>query len=201
MKDQQDYIQDIAEIRSMMERSSKFISLSGWAGILAGLYALIGAWLSYSMLRFNPDEVFYSSNSLPEVILLAVGVLILSLITAIFFSQKKAGNNGDTLWNPTSKRLLSNMMIPFFSGGVLILILVLKGLIGFVAPVMLIFYGLSLFVAGNFTLKEVKILGITQIALGLANAWFIEFGLLFWAIGFGVVHLIYGIYMHFKYER
>ncbi|PKD43859.1 hypothetical protein [Rhodohalobacter barkolensis] len=201
MKEQRDYIQDIAEIRSMMERSSKFASLSGWAGILAGIYALGGAFAAYILFGFNPDELNYTSSNLTNVILLAIGVLGLALITAIYLSWRKARSKDEKVWNATSKRLLISMAIPLVSGGVLILVLLAHGLTGLAAPLMLIFYGLALVNAGHFTISEVKIMGIVQITLGLLSTWFIEYGLLLWAAGFGAVHIIYGIYMHFRYER
>lgn len=208
MKQQQDYIQDISEIRSMMEKSTKFLSLSGWAGIMAGVYALIGAYLAYKVLYFNPDEVVYSSfeegeysQGLVKLVLLAGSVLLLALFTAIYFSNRRAARRGEKLWNATSKRLLVNMSIPLIVGGILALILISKGLIGLVAPITLIFYGLSLYVASRYTFEDVKILGLIQISLGLLSAYFIGYGLLFWALGFGVAHIIYGIYVHFKYER
>lgn len=201
MEDQRDYTQDLSDIRSMMERSSKFLSLSGWAGILAGMYAMVGAWLAYSQYDFFPDELFYSSNSLSEVILIALGVLLLALVTAILFSKAEARRNDEKIWNATSRRLLGNMAIPLIVGGFIISMFVYSELIGLVAPMMLIFYGLSLIIGGNFTISEVKWMGFVQIGLGLLGAWFVEYGLILWVLGFGVVHIVYGIYMHFNFKR
>lgn len=201
MKEERDYVQDIAEIRSMMERSSKFLSLSGWAGIMAGIYALAGAWIAYSMFGFHPDEIFYSSPNLMSVVLLATGILILALASAIFDSRRKAKKRVEKAWNATSRRLLASMAVPLFAGGILILVFLSKGLIGLIAPLTLLFYGLALYNAGNYTIREVRLMGVVQIGLGLLNSWFIGYGLLFWVLGFGVVHIVYGIYMHFKYER
>jgi hypothetical protein len=201
MKEDLDYIRDIAEIRSMMERSSKFLSLSGWAGIMAGLYALAGAWMARQQFGYNPDEVFYTSAEMPGILILAVSVLLLSLVTAFFFSWKKAKSKGETAWNATSRRLLADMTIPLAAGGILSLILIAKGMAGLIAPVTLLFYGLALVNAGRYTIIEVKILGIAQMLLGLISAWFVEYSLLFWATGFGAAHIIYGIYMYFRYER
>lgn len=208
MKHQHDYIRDISEIRSMMERSTKFLSLSGWAGIMAGVYALIGACIAYKVFYFNPDEIIYSSLSggrysagFLKVVVLALAVLLLSIGTAIFFSSRRAIRRNEKLWNSTSKRLLVNMMVPLAAGGIFILILISKGLIGLVPPLTLIFYGISLYMASKFTYDDLKVLGIAQIALGLASSYFVGYGLLFWALGFGVGHIIYGAYIHFKYER
>lgn len=208
MKVEQDYMQDIAEMRSMMERSSKFLSLSGLAGVMAGIYALAGAYIAYRFMYFNPDEIVYStlqsgsvSLSLLKVILLAGTVLVLAVGTAIYLSYKKATKRKEKFWNPIAKRLLINMSVPLIAGGLLILILIAKGLIGLIAPFTLLFYGLALYNASKFTYEEVRSLGLIQIGLGLVSSYFVGYGLLFWAIGFGVVHIAYGIYMHYRYER
>lgn len=208
MKVERDYLRDIAEMRAMMERSSKLLSLSGLAGIMAGIYALAGAYIAYSVFNFNPDSIVYDTQHsqslyphLPAVISLAIIILILAVGTAIFLSYKKAHKRGEKLWNPTARRLLIHIAIPLIAGGLLILILISKGLIGLVAPFTLIFYGLALYNAGKFTYEEVKSLGLIQTGLGLISAYFVAYGLLFWTLGFGVVHIIYGIYMHYRYER
>lgn len=208
MKDEQDYIRDIAEMRSMMERSSKFLSLSGLAGIMAGIYALAGAYVVYKVLDFHPDQVVYGNAGqgivfpgMVNVILVAGAVLALAVGTAIFLSFRNAEKRGEKFWNPTARRLLVNMSVPLVAGGILILILIAKGLIGLIAPFTLLFYGLALYNAGKFTFEEMKSLGLIQMGLGLISSYFVEYGLLFWAIGFGVVHIIYGIYLHYRYER
>ena len=205
MKVKQDYIQDLSEIRSMMECSSKFLSLSGLAGMMAGIYALVGIYVAYNVFHFNPDRIVYTTNhfssDLPKVVSLAILILILAIGTAIFLSWKKAQKRNEKVWNATSRLLLVNMAVPLATGGILILILLSKGLVGLIAPSTLLFYGIALYNAGKFTYDDVKFLGMIQIGLGLLSSWYIEYALLFWAIGFGVVHIIYGIYMHFRYER
>jgi hypothetical protein len=203
---EQDHIRDIAEIRSMMERSSKFLSLAGWAGIMAGIYALTGTYIAYQLFHFNPGEhgpgtVERLPSNFLTIIVLACSVLVLSIGTAIYLSLKKAAKTGEKIWNPTAKRLLINMAVPLVAGGILILILISKGMIGFLAPFTLLFYGLALYNASKFTYEEVRTLGLIQIVLGLFSAWFVEYGLICWALGFGVIHIIYGIQMHYKYER
>lgn len=208
MEDEHDYMRDIAEMRTMMERSSKFMSLSGLAGIMAGIYALAGSYIVYKVFHFNPDALADSttksgslSPSLMKIIFVAVVILILAIGTAIFLSYKKATKTGEKLWDPTAKRLLINMAVPLAAGGLLILILIFKGLIGLVAPFTLLFYGLGLYTASKFTYEEVRSLGLIEIGLGLISSYFTGYGLLFWALGFGVVHIMYGIYMHYRYER
>jgi len=133
MKNQEDYIRDLAEIRSMMERSSKFMSLSGWAGILAGIYALTGAYIAYVHLGFNPDQLFYDDKEAGDVyadftllIALALVILLLAIGTAILLSTQKAQKRREKAWNATSKRLLMRMSVPLIVGGLLVLILFVK---------------------------------------------------------------------------
>jgi hypothetical protein len=208
MKEKQDYIRDIAKVRSMMERSSKFLSLSGFACIMAGIYALGGAYIAYKVFGFNSNGIGYGapgsadlSGELIKVIFLATLVLFLALGTAIFLSSRKAAKRGEKLWNPATKLVLINMAVPLIVGGLLILVMISRGLVGLVAPMSLIFYGLALYNASQFTYEEVRSLGLIQIVLGLLGAYFVSYGLLFWAIGLGVAHIVYGIYMHYRYER
>lgn len=208
MKKETDYKQDLAQIRSMMERSSKFMSLSGWAGVMAGVYALSGAYVAYSFFGFNPDTLLYSvsdsselQENFPNVMMLGLVILILAISTAVALSSRFAIKKGEKVWNSASKHLVINMAGPLLAGGLLILILIAKGLLGLIAPVSLIFYGLALFHASKYTFDDLKFLGLIQMTLGLLGAWFVEYGLLLWAFGFGVIHIIYGIYLYYRYER
>lgn len=202
---EKDYIRDIAEIRSMMERSSKFLSLSGWSGILAGIYALSGAFIAHSFLKFNPSKAALNNmgetSDPSKVIFLAILILIVTLATAILLSSRKARKKNESTWNPTAKRLVINMAVPLITGGLLILILISQGQIGLIAPFSLIFYGLALYNASKYTYEEIRTLGLIEIVLGIIGTYNIEYNLIFWAIGFGIVHIIYGIFLHYKYER
>ena len=208
MKKDTDYLQDIEEIRSLMEKSSKFISLSGWAGIFAGVFGLMGSYIALTYLDFNPQSLCVDPENNPfqqkkifSVVQLALLVFLLAISFALFFTHRRAKRKDELLWTPTAKRLVINMAVPLFTGGILILLFISKGFIGFVAPFSLLFYGLALFTISKFTFDEVKILGLIEILLGLISVYKVSLGLLFWAIGFGVVHIIYGIYVYFKYER
>jgi hypothetical protein len=191
-----------------MEKSSKFISLSGWAGIFAGVFGLMGSYIALTYLDFNPQSLSVDTENNPfqqkqifSAVQLALLVFLLAISFALFFTHRRAKRKDELLWTPTAKRLVMNMAVPLFTGGILILLFISKGFIGFVAPFSLLFYGIALFTISKFTFDEVKILGLIEILLGLISVYKVSLGLLFWAIGFGVVHIIYGIYVYFKYER
>jgi hypothetical protein len=189
--------QDLASIRNLMERSSKFISLSGLSGILAGIYALIGSafiyWNSYFPMQSEPDRA--------SVIIIAAVVLLASVITGIVLSARKAKRKGQQIWGPASRLLSFHMAGPLLTGGILIIIFFYKGNAGLAAPASLIFYGLALLSASNFTFTDIKYLGLSEIALGLIAAMYPGSSLLLWAFGFGVLHIVYGSIMYLKYDR
>jgi hypothetical protein len=201
MKEKQDYIRDITEMRTLMERSSKFMSLSGLACLMVGVYALSAAWIAYRHFGFNPDKIEYSPDRFLPVVFLALTVLILAIITTIFLSYKNATRRGERSWNSTVRRLMVNMAVPLITGGILMLIFISKGYIGLIAPFSLLFYGLALFNSSKFSYPELRSMGLIQIALALFSIYFIGYGLLIWALGFGIVHIIYGTYLHYRYER
>ncbi len=207
MKEIPEYEKDIASIRTMMERSAKFISLSGLSGVLAGTYALIGSGIAYYLIQYPLPITAYRQESIqqPSVVLnlmlIGLAVLVASLVTGFWLSYRKARRHNTSVWNETSKRLIINLMIPLMTGGIFILILLYNNHYGVVAPACLIFYGLALIQASGNLYEEVRYLGYSEIALGLISAVLPGYGLLFWAIGFGALHIFYGTLKYRKYDR
>jgi len=189
----------------MMERSVKFISLSGLSGVMSGLYALAAAYFAYRQIylgELSRPKVFFEFYPfrIYQLILLGGITLIASLVTGLYLSNRKAKRVGSSIWNATSKRLFFNLSIPLISGGIFALISLWQGYYGMVAPICLLFYGLALINASENLFNEVRYLGYCEIILGLLSAYYIGYGLIFWAVGFGVLHIIYGAVMHRKYD-
>ncbi len=203
MKDKEQYIEDLKEIKEMMNRSSKFISLSGLSGISAGVIALIAAWFAHSMVYSNtliyhvPQNI--SQGVTLNLLLVAVATITAAVLAGVFFTKRKAKQINQPLWDTQTKLLLINLAIPLVTGGLLCLLLLQQGLIGLLAPLTLVFYGLALVNASKYTFKEVGTLGIVEIILGLVAVQFIGYSLYFWAFGFGILHIVYGIIMQSKY--
>ena len=200
----QKYIDDLNEIKDIMNRSSKFISLSGLSGVFAGVFALLGAYFAYRMVYMNQDYIGYeravaTNDNLTILLIIALITLSLSIGVGIFLSTRKAKKNNQKIWDLQTKRLLINLLIPLITGGIFCLILLFNGYVGIIAPLTLIFYGLALVNASKYTLKEVRSLGLAEIILGLIATYFIGYGLLFWSVGFGLLHIIYGIIMKTRY--
>lgn len=194
---EENYLKDISEIKNMMNKSSRFISLSGLSGILAGTYAIVGALITYLyLLPKNGEYLILDSTNFKMVLILLFSIAALSIVSAILLTFKKAKLNNEHIWDATTKRLLINFLIPLLTGGIYILIKLSSQHYGLTASLMLIFYGLALVNASKYTLGNIKYLGYTEIILGLFCAALPGYGLWFWMIGFGVMHIIYGLFMY-----
>ncbi len=209
---EEEHLKTLSDIKTLMERSSRFLSLSGLSGVFIGIYALAGSIAAWRYIdSYNVEATNYYSLALPEsttyksflnfFIADASIVLLLSLITGYLLTQRFAKKQGMHLWDASAKRLVINLFIPLITGGVFCLVLISEQRIGLVAPSMLIFYGLALLNASKYTFNDIRYLGVLEVVLGLTAAICTGYGLLFWALGFGVMHIIYGISMYYKYER
>lgn len=207
-QNQSETLRDISDIKRIMERSSRFISLSGLSGIAAGLCALAGAYFAYTILgkyysdynqKGYTDENFIELKS--KLLILAAIVLAAALIVAYIFTWRRAQKNRLPIWDLTARKLMWNVLIPLISGGLFILAMLRYSEWRFVAPACLIFYGLALVNGSKYTLTDIRYLGFMEIILGLVNMQYTGYGLYFWAAGFGVLHIVYGVIMWMKYER
>ncbi|WP_027380214.1 hypothetical protein [Chryseobacterium daeguense] len=204
--DSKNYHEDLSHIRSMMERSSRFISLSGLSGVFAGLAAILGATYVFFVFKregidyFDGDRNIFSPSLVKELVVIGTLILAAALFSGYIFTAKKSKKKGLKIWDATTKRLLVTFAVPLVAGGFFCLGLLYHHLFVFVAPSTLIFYGLALISAERYTLTDLKNLGYCQVVLGLVSLFFLGWGLLFWAIGFGVLHIVYGLIMHKKYK-
>jgi F0F1-type ATP synthase membrane subunit c/vacuolar-type H+-ATPase subunit K len=201
-------LQEISDIKRIMERSSRFISLSGLSGIAAGICALIGAFFADRILKdyyaeYNrqgsADDHFAMLKI--KLVIVAATVLLAALILAFIFTWRRARQNHLPVWDLTARKLLWNVLFPLIAGGLFVLAMLQYNEWHFVAPASLVFYGLALVNGSKYTLSDVRYLGYSEIVLGLISTQFIHSGLYFWAIGFGVLHIIYGTIMWLRYER
>ncbi len=214
MNEEQKHLEQIAEIRDIMNRNTRFLSLSGLSGVFAGIYAIVGAGIAYQLLlkytkyshpRFHIGyflyHIDYTAKITHYLFIDAICILTMALGTGAFFTYRKAKREKANIWSSASKNAVINLAIPLATGGLFCLIMMYHGNVIFIAPATLIFYGLALINASKFTFKDVRYLGMLQVALGLISAIYIGYGLLFWVAGFGILHIVYGITMYYKYER
>lgn len=198
--------EDLAVIRSLMEQSSRFISLSGWSGVFAGGYAIIAAALAYFLFKENGIDYFettrqsYSTLLLFQLLSIGLITLILAVSTGIYLTVRKSRKKGLPIWNALSKRLITNLFIPILVGGIFCVALYVHSNMVLIAPATLIFYGLGLINASKYTFKDIRFLGFCELLLGLIALFLTGYGLLFWTLGFGLMHIAYGILIQRKYQ-
>ena len=210
MDHRESYLEDLKVIRKVMEDSTRFLTLSGLSGIFAGIFALVGATIAYFVILNNGtihyDDYFRSfpvkETSVLRIQLLTdlVIVLLLSIGVSLLFSIRKAKRTGVRIWTSVSKRMLINLIIPLLTGGIFIIALMIHNQTWLIVPCMLLFYGLALVNAGKFTFSEIFYLGLFEIITGLVSLFFPDFVVFFWAFGFGILHITYGVIMFGKYE-
>lgn len=218
MTDASEQLSAIKDIKQMMERSSRFISLSGWSGIAAGICALVGAWFANTVISRSryaadndmgeirhryPNEGYVTVQEFMgnKLFIIAALTFVAAFVSAFIFTYFRSRKNNTPIWGTSARRLLINVCVPMVAGGVYLLKLIHNGSYGVIAPGCLLFYGLALLNGSKYTLGEIRYLGYCEIILGIVSCWFIGWGLYFWAVGFGVLHIVYGAVMLNKYER
>ncbi len=209
-----EHLETLTEIRSLMERSSRFLSLSGLSGIWAGVSALVGAAVIFIFLDINPGSYgdgYYYNKAIRTVkwgmdyksvfVLVAFMVLVSALSGGIYFTTRKARRKGHKVWDHTSKRLVLHLAVPLIAGGLFCCALFYHNLVGLIAPSTLVFYGLALINGSKFTVRDVAFLGYSELILGIFGCFVLGYGLEIWALGFGFLHILYGAIMYYKYEK
>jgi uncharacterized membrane protein HdeD (DUF308 family) len=190
-------LESVNEIKELMEKSSKFISLSGLAAIMAGIYALVGAYIATQVI--TPDTHLIVALELMAII--ASLVLVAAAVTACILSYYKSKKTGQKFFSRLTYRALWNFSLPMLTGGVLCISILMHEYYDILASVMLLFYGLALVNVSKFTYSSIIWLGYAFICLGVVDCFWEGHSLLFWTIGFGGFHILYGILFYLHYER
>ncbi len=189
----------LSEIRDMMAKSTKVLSLSGLSAIAIGVLALVAAYEAGWLLGYGGLSQYYKLK------LLTAGAVVLfvmcALVVLVFAKRKAAKNNIPFKFDLTTRKMLWYFILPLLVGGALCGALILQGHYGLTSSFMLVFYGLALVNLSGYSFSNIKYLGYAELALGLIDCVTIQHALLFWSLGFGVFHIVYGIVFHILYER
>lgn len=200
------------EIKSLMEKSSKILSLSGLSAILVGIYACIAAVIAYYILGGTgvlswdfvefPRLQVNTPYRMQLMLFFASVLILLCLVTVFFFSRRKAKRNGLRFtFDRTAQRMLLNFFLPLVVGGILCLSLIWQQHYGLTSSVMLIFYGMALVNVSGYTYSNTRYLGYAELILGLTDSFVEGHALLFWTVGFGIFHIVYGLFFYIKYDK
>ena len=102
-------LESVNEIKELMEKSSKFISVSGLAAILAGI---LRHWLARTSRHkfITPDT--YLIVALELMAIIALSVLAAAAVTAGILSYCKSKKTGQKFFSRLTYRALWNFSLP-----------------------------------------------------------------------------------------
>jgi hypothetical protein len=212
---QQASLEVLTEIRSMMHKSSRFLSLSGWSGIWAGITALVASGVAYSWLTdqnafrtdarvdIKPNGYFSDAAAMwsERLLILAVLTFVVAFLGALFFTWRKNKKAGEATFTGAARKLAVSMMIPMGAAACFILFFILNHHFAYIVPASLVFYGLTLINSSKYTFSDIRYLGLSEVIIGCIALFIPDMGLYLWALGFGIMHIVYGTIMWFKYDR
>lgn len=187
------------DIKDMMERSSKFKAISGLSIIIVGILAsLVSAYIYF----FLGDYSINTPTKWRTTAIIAIGLLVVAFATVFLMAYLKAKrHNLRFTFDTTMRRFLLHFFIPMVAGGLLCIALLLQQHYGLVSSITLIFYGLALINSSHFSYPALRYLGYAELALGLVDCFMVNYALLTWFLGFGVLHIVFGIIFMIHYER
>ncbi len=189
----------------MMEQSSRFISLSGLAGVCAGIFSLIASAYVYNLLGgytvdFDALSISAQKSLFKEIAQIALDTLVLSFVAAAYFTTRKSKAQGLRIWTRATNQMLLHMGVAVLAGGVVCLAFYVNHTLYYIAPASILFYGLGLLSASQSTYGDIKYLGMLDVLIGLIAFFDYENSLLYWMMAFGVLHIVYGLIMYKKYK-
>ncbi len=212
MKEQE--IRDtLSDIRNMMERSQKVLFLEGTAGIVVAVWALLGA-VAVSLVLYGTVSPLWGATVNPIrqpdwdtfliVAIICASVFCAAFMTVWLMSKHRASREGlDFSFDAGTRRLLGNFFTAMVTGGLVCLTPIFNDLWNLIPGFMLVFYGLAVVLISPiaFKISITKYLGYAEIVIGVAALAFSSFGMMFWTIGFCILHLIWGIWFKIWFDR
>jgi hypothetical protein len=179
---------NLSFIRSTMERATAFTAVPGWGGVAMGLTALGATVLTYRSPSVNQWLAVWLSAS---VLAFAIGGWAMVM---------KARRAGTTVFSYSGRRFVLSYVPPLAVGALLTLVLVRAGLYSALPGTWLLLYGTGVVTGGAFSVRVVPIMGLCFMALGaIALLAPPGWGELLLAVGFGGLHIIFGLIIARRY--
>ncbi|MEW6510686.1 MAG: hypothetical protein AB1428_06960 [Bacteroidota bacterium] len=184
------------DLRSATAQPTRLLTLTGLPGILAGLIGTGGAAGAHAVVTSEGGE----ASKIGFIALIGAGAALLTIGCSAFHSARRLSHWGKTAWSAADREVVREMATPLLAGLMFTAVLVMHRMFMAIPGSLLVFYGLSLDAAAKATRPEVRWLAWIEIALGMIAFVFTEHALTYWAVGFGISHILYGGLMYFKDE-
>jgi len=182
-------------IRSAMERAGSFTAVPGWGMVVLGVTALAASAIAGAL----PVAPAYGTSQSRWLwvwmfeALLGAGVGVAALLY-------KAIRAGDAIVHGPGRRFGLSVLPPFIVGALLTYVLWQAKQLALLPAVWMLCYGAGVVTGGAFSMRVVPVMGICFMILGAA-ALFAPVSWLAWllAIGFGGLHIVFGMIIARRY--
>lgn len=179
---------NLAFIRETMERSSSFTAIPGYGGAMMGATAIGAAIIAHN----QPSIRAWLITWLVEA--------FLAFFIGMFAMWQKAKNSGDSLSSAPSRKFAYGFAPPIIAGIILTSLLYFRGMFAFMPTVWLTLYGTAVVTGGAYSVKIVPAVGWIFVGLGLISVFVdTSYGNLLMGIGFGVLHIVFGLVVARRY--
>ena len=175
-------LEDLRFIRDTMQRSSSFTAVPGWGQVAMGITALLAAWIAS---RAGSSSAWLKVWLAEAIAALAIAIPALRI---------KAQRAGSPLTSGPARKFFLAFLPPATAAAVLTIALFRAGLFSAIPGMWLLLYGAGVTTAGAFSVAIVPMMGVSFMAMGLAALFApAAYGDSFMALGFGGLHVVYGI--------
>jgi len=173
---------DLRFIRKTMESAGGFTAVSGWGQVLAGASALAAGLVAS---RQSTVEGWLATWLAAAAVAFALSALT---------SERKARAAGESLFTGPGRKFLLGFVPAIVVGALLTVFFYRAGLTAGLPGAWLLAYGTAVVAGGAFSVRVVPVMGICFMTVGAValfspQAW----GDLFMAIGFGGIHIVFGL--------
>ena len=183
-------------IRQTMERSTQYSTLSGWSGILIGIVAIIGVYITRSMLGAHTVAVQTVRAAAPQLAALWGAALLLAIAIEFVYNKRRAARIGKRVVSRLGAHIILASLPAFLGGAVMTLFFYQHNLLPYILGIWMLSYGLAICAVGLFSVRNVKYLGAAFVISGAITLLApLTIHLYMMALTFGGFHIIYGIAM------
>lgn len=191
------------EIQRIMERATLFTLLPSVSAIAGGVLVLGGCAVSYAMFRSLDfaDIVHLSFGSQAAFCVMWFLVGVVAVVLEVVLTARTARRQ-QLVPADRPMRVAAFSLTPSV---VVAMVLTFKFLIPlepkpeeiqYIVPVWMMLYGTGVYTAGLFSIRPPRILGLTFLAMGVvALLVFPGYGVVSAALSFGLLHIVFGIYI------
>jgi len=175
-------------IRETMERSSSFTGISGWGQVAIGVTALAAAVLAAQQATVKSWLAVWFVEAM------------FSLLIAGWSMDRKARAAGLPLFSGPGRKVAFSLSPPLLAGALLTAVLYRAGSTNSIPGMWLLLYGTGVVTGGMFSVPVVPVMGLCFMTLGAA-ALFAPAFLANWflALGFGILHITFGVIIARRY--